>query len=207
MAKGRRLTSSRSERYLGSYARSHGGGSGTDSLEFGEDDVWSTDDSAADREPILGGGSGYDWNSRADLGSNGNVTGRERPRATRRDRQVGGLSLAFEDSTSSRVVHQFHAQENGVTGTPSRQHHMATSAPVNVPEWNKILRVSSVESLNDPDDGFDEHDSGMDPPHEYLARSRKMAATSVFEGVGRTLRGRDLSRLRDAVWSQTGFDG
>ncbi|URD85758.1 hypothetical protein MUK42_27986 [Musa troglodytarum] len=32
-------------------------------------------------------------------------------------------------------------------------------------------------------------------------------ATSVFEGVGRTLKGRDMSRLRDTVWSQTGFFG
>jgi hypothetical protein len=58
------------------------------------------------------------------------------------------------------------------------------------------------------DDSLDDDDDlEMVPPHEYLARSRKMAAKSVFEGVGRTLKGRDLSRVRDAVWSQTGFDG
>lgn len=84
---------------------------------------------------------------------------------------------------------------------------MAASAPVNVPDWSKILLVDSVESLHDAGDGLDEDELEMVPPHEYLARSRKMAAKSVFEGVGRTLKGRDLSRVRDAVWSQTGFNG
>ena len=133
-----------------------------------------------------------------------------RRRIPRDDRhQVGGLSLAFDDSgktASSRIVHQYRPQD-GVTPSP-RGHHMATSAPVNVPDWHKILRVDSVESLHDSDD---DRELEMVPPHEYLAReyaaSRKMAATSVLEGVGRTLKGRDMSRVRDAVWSQTGFDG
>lgn len=95
-------------------------------------------------------------------------------------------------------------------------HHMASSAPVNVPDWSKILRVDSVESLHDMDNNGEFDDGGGDesemvPPHEYLAReyarSRKMAANSVFEGVGRTLKGRDMRRVRDAVWNQTGFDG
>jgi hypothetical protein len=88
---------------------------------------------------------------------------------------------------------------------------MATSAPVNVPDWSKIYRVNSVESCNDSDDGLDDHESEMVPPHEYLAReyaqSQKMGGASVVEGVGRTLKGRDMSRVRDAVWSQTGFYG
>jgi hypothetical protein len=39
----------------------------------------------------------------------------------------------------------------------------------------------------------------------YLARQQ--ARASVVEGAGRTLKGRDMSRVRDAVWSRTGFDG
>ncbi|GMH26883.1 hypothetical protein Nepgr_028726 [Nepenthes gracilis] len=198
MAKGRRLTTSRSDRFFGSYGRSHGGENGTDASEFREEDVWSIVD--AD-------GSGSDWSSQADSEINGAVISGGRPRISRRDRHVGGLSLALEDATSSRILHQLVPRENGVAETPRRRLHMATSAPMNVPDWNKILRVNSVESLHDSDDGFDDRDSGMDPPHEYLARSRMAAAASVFEGVGRTLKGRDLSRLRDAVWSQTGFDG
>ncbi|KAK7292408.1 hypothetical protein RIF29_08187 [Crotalaria pallida] len=166
-----------------------------DSSEFREEDIWSTPDER-DRHP---------------------------PEPRRRiseghRRHPGGLSLAFEDrggingrtaTNSSRIVHH-HYRAHDVVSSP-RGHHrnMATSAPVNVPDWSKILRGESVESLRGMDDGFefDDEEREMVPPHEYLARSRKKAANSVFEGVGRTLKGRDMSRVRDAVWSQTGFNG
>ncbi|KAJ1427195.1 Senescence regulator S40 [Sesbania bispinosa] len=188
MAKGRKFSSNR---LLGtSYTQ---GSTITDPSEFREEDVWSM---AEDREVNV---SPSEWETRAPP---------RRRNSVQDHRQVGGLSLAFEDpgsvnstTTSSRIVqHQYRASARG-------GHHMATSAPVNVPDWSKILRVDSVESLHDMDDGFDDDDSEMVPPHEYLARSRKMAANSVFEGVGRTLKGRDMSRVRDAVWSRTGFNG
>lgn len=46
------------------------------------------------------------------------------------------------------------------------------------------------------------------PPHELLARQYAASATasfSVVHGAGRTLKGRDLRRLRNEVWRQTGF--
>lgn len=213
MAKGRKLTTSRSERLLGSFAYGHGQGAGADSSELGEEDVWSMVDDMVERDDHVNGGGGgggqSDWSPRAG-GEPAMRNHHHRRRIPRDDRhQVGGLSLAFDDSgktASSRIVHQYRPQD-GVTPSP-RGHHMATSAPVNVPDWHKILRVDSVESLHDSDD---DRELEMVPPHEYLAReyaaSRKMAATSVLEGVGRTLKGRDMSRVRDAVWSQTGFDG
>lgn len=63
-------------------------------------------------------------------------------------------------------------------------------------------KVDEVESDDDDDD--DE----MAPPHEYLARrlaSTRIASFSMCEGVGRTLKGRDLSKLRDAILTKTGF--
>jgi hypothetical protein len=45
----------------------------------------------------------------------------------------------------------------------------------------------------------------MVPPHELAWRGRA-ASMSVHEGIGRTLKGRDLSRVRDAVWKKTGFE-
>lgn len=43
------------------------------------------------------------------------------------------------------------------------------------------------------------------PPHEVVAaRSQKMTF-SVFEGVGRTFKGRNLRRVRNAVFQPTGF--
>ncbi|KAL6562248.1 hypothetical protein OROGR_003255 [Orobanche gracilis] len=202
MAKGRKLTTSRSERYLGSLSSNHGQGTQTNASELGEDDVWSVvdDDDATSGDDHT---ESEEWVPIAPAQSNGSFGGSRRRRADRH--RVGGLSLAFDDSSSTppqRIVHQFRQEY-------PRGGHVAASAPMDVPDWSKIYRVDSVESLPDWDDSV--NDSELVPPHEYLARvyarSRKMAANSVFEGVGRTLKGRDLSRVRDAVWSQTGFDG
>ncbi|KAK7335625.1 hypothetical protein VNO80_27566 [Phaseolus coccineus] len=46
------------------------------------------------------------------------------------------------------------------------------------------------------------------PPHEIVARNlarRPVVAYSVLEGVGRTLKGRDLRQVRNAVLRKTGF--
>lgn len=203
MAKGRKLTTSRSELLLGSYGTIQT--DGDDGEELREDDVWSMVDGMVNR-------SDHDWNSRATRESS-NTRNRHRHPIPRGDGTVGGLSSAFEDApgkmvSSPRIVHQF---PNGDSFSSPRGRHVATSAPVNVPDWSKIYRVDSVESMHDSDDIADDQDSDMVPPHEYLARaherSHNSAANSVFVGVGRTLKGRDLSRVRDAVWSQTGFYG
>lgn len=204
MAKGRKLTTSMSERYLGSYSYNHGNETVNETSELGEDDVWSTVDDMVNGDDHLLNGSRSDWSSRATAESN---------RSLRSRRQTGGLSLAFDDpgtTTQPRILHQFRGQDNMTVQSP-RERHMASSAPVNVPDWSKIYRVDSVESFHDSDDGVDDHELEMVPPHEYLARgygrSRRSSTNSVFEGVGRTLKGRDMSRVRDAVWSQTGFNG
>ncbi|KAF2312106.1 hypothetical protein GH714_028067 [Hevea brasiliensis] len=54
----------------------------------------------------------------------------------------------------------------------------ASSLPVNIPDWV--------------------------PPHEYLIRRR--ASFSVHEGKGRTLKGRDLRQVRNAIWEKVGFE-
>ncbi|KZV55173.1 hypothetical protein F511_12760 [Dorcoceras hygrometricum] len=217
MAKGRTLTTSRSERYLGRFDSYNGQDASNDAGELGEDEVWSSvdhnTDNGDDRSPRR------EWNSGASTDSNGNETfmsiySNRRPpppvSGHHLHRHVGGLSLAFDDSNTPpapRIVHQFRGQDM----ESPRGRHVAASAPVNVPDWSKIYRADSVESLHELDDDFNDNDLELVPPHEYLAReyrrSRKAAANSVFEGVGRTLKGRDLSRVRDAVWSQTGFDG
>nr|XP_043634315.1 uncharacterized protein LOC122605428 [Erigeron canadensis] len=86
----------------------------------------------------------------------------------------------------------------------------ASSLPVSVPDWSKILKQDYTENRNSDDDDFTDDDynnnSGEDriPPHEFLARTR-MASFSVHEGIGRTLKGRDLSRVRNAIFEITGF--
>lgn len=80
------------------------------------------------------------------------------------------------------------------------------SAPMNVPLLSIAMskqRNSKFFELNEDDD-----DDEMLPPHEIVARGSGMSPKttfSVLEGVGRTLKGRDLRQVRNAVFRQTGF--
>ncbi|RZS17776.1 hypothetical protein BHM03_00049980 [Ensete ventricosum] len=115
---------------------------------------------------------------------------RARPWAARTE---GGLSLAFEDRRM-----------------PRRRSASAASAPLEVPVWPKFLQDEPAASVGLFDREVEEEtgEGGWMPPHEYLAREKgRGVATSVLEGAGRTLKGRDMSRVRDAVWSRTGFFG
>ncbi|KAJ8751566.1 hypothetical protein K2173_016807 [Erythroxylum novogranatense] len=85
------------------------------------------------------------------------------------------------------------------------------SLPVNIPDWSKILkdeyRENQRRDIYDDDDVDDDdcfEDGGRVPPHEFLAKQR-IASFSVHEGIGRTLKGRDLSRVRNAIWEKTGY--
>ncbi|BFG35976.1 uncharacterized protein Pyn_16062 [Prunus yedoensis var. nudiflora] len=93
----------------------------------------------------------------------------------------------------------------------------SASLPVNIPDWSNILkeaykdqrqRDSDEDGGEEDFDGGDDDDDGGDgrvPPHEYLARTRG-ASFSVHEGIGRTLKGRDLRRVRNAIWKKVGFE-
>ncbi|XP_040379362.1 uncharacterized protein LOC102711064 [Oryza brachyantha] len=94
----------------------------------------------------------------------------------------------------------------------------AGSLPVNIPDWQKILGVEYRDHQAAAEwelhgDGDDDYEYGkvagvggvVIPPHELAWRGRA-ASLSVHEGIGRTLKGRDLSRVRDAVWKKTGFE-
>ncbi|GAU15650.1 hypothetical protein TSUD_109080 [Trifolium subterraneum] len=105
-----------------------------------------------------------------------------------------------------KTIHtsRFQSSSGGRVGDPS-------SLPINVPDWSKILgdeyRQNSQNRMRnyfDGDDDDEEEDEEIIPPHEFLARKR-IASFSVHEGVGRTLKGRDLSRVRNAIWAKTGF--
>lgn len=89
-----------------------------------------------------------------------------------------------------------------------------SSLPVNVPDWSKILKDEYMENRRrESDDDYDEDDGEESgdriPPHEFLARQMartRISSFSVHEGIGRTLKGRDLSRVRNAIWQKTGFE-
>ncbi|KAG5055715.1 hypothetical protein AAZX31_03G177900 [Glycine max] len=90
---------------------------------------------------------------------------------------------------------------------PSRK--FQQSAPVKVP----ILLSASASRRKNADDfarvvDDDDDDEEMLPPHEIVARGSGVSPKttfSVLEGVGRTLKGRDLRQVRNAVLRQTGF--
>ncbi|KAK4792903.1 hypothetical protein SAY86_023338 [Trapa natans] len=93
-----------------------------------------------------------------------------------------------------------------------------TSLPLNVPDWSTILKEehgdrrrrrgcileNEFDYGNDEEEGDPVGSRDRLPPHEFLARTRA-SSFSVQEGLGRTLKGRDLTRVRNAVWARTGF--
>ncbi|XP_039131303.1 uncharacterized protein LOC120267688 isoform X2 [Dioscorea cayenensis subsp. rotundata] len=84
------------------------------------------------------------------------------------------------------------------------------SAPVNIPYHLAKVNDDVVNKNEDDDDDDDdeEEDSEKVPPHEWLAKKlarSQISSFSVCEGAGRTLKGRDLSRVRNAVLTRTGF--
>ncbi|XP_009781859.1 uncharacterized protein LOC107773386 [Nicotiana tabacum] len=116
----------------------------------------------------------------------------------------------FSSSSSSRRVNKSSSSTK------------KSSTPVKINE-KKSKRVSKDGSLVSSDgavyygnnaesttevDEEDDYGDGMVPPHEYIARRlarNQVASFSMMEGVGRTLKGRDLSKLRNAILTKTGF--
>ncbi|CAA7409091.1 unnamed protein product [Spirodela intermedia] len=178
MAKGRKQVSAHQQRLLESFACRQDQAAGADLPDLGEDEVWSS--AAADEEEEVAAGE-----------SSGDEGGRRR----RGWREGGGVAGGGE--TAPRGIQQ-RQQQRG------RRREAAVSAPVSVPAWGGGTARQGGEGESPPGEGGDR----WMPPHEYLVREQqRRAAGSVLEGVGRTLKGRDMRRLRDAVWNQTGFFG
>ncbi|KAJ3707622.1 hypothetical protein LUZ61_011327 [Rhynchospora tenuis] len=83
------------------------------------------------------------------------------------------------------------------------------SAPVNVPVVPERFRNQKGSTLFEEEEEEKSDEEEMLPPHEVVARARAkespMTTFSVLEGAGRTLKGRDLRLVRNAVWRRTGF--
>ncbi|XP_068660683.1 protein S40-7-like [Aristolochia californica] len=76
------------------------------------------------------------------------------------------------------------------------------STPLDVPAGQR----RNAAAIDGADDG--DSDEEMLPPHEIVARGSARSpwtTFSVLEGKGRTLKGRDLRQVRNAVWRRTGF--
>ncbi|XP_050212452.1 protein S40-7 isoform X2 [Mercurialis annua] len=74
------------------------------------------------------------------------------------------------------------------------------SAPVNVPMMAMAMRSRKHKEFDEIDEDEEEGDGEMLPPHEMVARQQSpLVACSVLEGVGRTLKGRDLRQEKESL--------
>ncbi|KAK4398533.1 hypothetical protein Sango_1328800 [Sesamum angolense] len=136
--------------------------------------------------------------------------------------------------TAARMIPKSSSNKNDPAAASQEPKVIQHSAPVNIPDWSKIYGTisrnntssswldsdsggdgngngngrSSWESEEDDDDDDEDNDGDVIPPHEWIARKQgrsQISSFSVCEGAGRTLKGRDLSRVRNAVLRKTGF--
>ncbi|GMJ11522.1 hypothetical protein HRI_004821400 [Hibiscus trionum] len=123
-------------------------------------------------------------------------------------------SLSAISNVGSTCCSTSTTPDDGANGGVKQQ-----SVPVNIPDWSKVSTKTRNGSWHhdeddDDDDGRDACDVDDDeyntkfPPHEIIARRlarSQISSFSVFEGVGRKLKGRDLRKVRNAVLTKTGF--
>ncbi|OWM79664.1 uncharacterized protein LOC116204537 [Punica granatum] len=170
-------------RYLGHFKQPE---SVADPFEFQESDVvWSSD-----MDPVV---SPRTPNSPTIISGNPSLV-RQRP----------AINPALSAVSGARPIPHQSPPGRGVMTGPTRM-----SAPVNVPVWPKWKEEGPGGRISG-EFGDEEGDLGCTqekivPPHEIVAQSHATTAFSVFEGAGRTLKGRDLRRVRDAVFRKTGF--
>ncbi|KAM7277971.1 hypothetical protein ACFE04_005105 [Oxalis oulophora] len=93
----------------------------------------------------------------------------------------------------------------------SKPMRLQSSAPVNIPDVSKPKLYDKNSKTSQPNYDIEEYsneEGKLLPPHELIANRvarTQISSFSVFEGVGRTLKGRDLSKVRNAVLTKTGF--
>ena len=138
----------------------------------------------------------------------------------RKTRESSSSSSAWRLPSAPRMIRRYSNSASLETKVAQQ-----SSVPVNIPDWSKIYgKHANMESsrngscvdngdgmvYNDGDYGGcgQDEDDDMVPPHEWLARKlarSQISSFSVCEGMGRTLKGRDLSKVRNAVLTKTGF--
>ncbi|CAN1128564.1 hypothetical protein LINPERPRIM_LOCUS22456 [Linum perenne] len=106
-------------------------------------------------------------------------------------------TASSSSNSSSRLIPSIPKppQDRLPSSSSFSKHHHPQSAPVNVPVLSKAMRRRDRE-IDEIDEDENEDDGEMLPPHEIVARSQTPdVAFSVLEGVGRTLKGRDLRQV------------
>eukprot|EP00245_Coleochaete_scutata_P002096 TRINITY_DN126_c0_g1_i1.p1 TRINITY_DN126_c0_g1~~TRINITY_DN126_c0_g1_i1.p1 ORF type:complete len:236 (-),score=45.53 TRINITY_DN126_c0_g1_i1:1702-2409(-) len=101
--------------------------------------------------------------------------------------------------------------QSGTEHVPKRPL-VQSSAPVNIVDWRLILGERDKKApVRREEEEEDEDSEAMVPPHMMIQRQSMREnhgfamSFSVREGAGRTLKGRDQTRVRNTVLRQTGF--
>ncbi|KAK8706031.1 hypothetical protein V6N13_049612 [Hibiscus sabdariffa] len=175
--------------------------------DFEEEDVWAV---LKERKDSTAVGVGQSFEESSSV-----VTvGRHLPSAARM------IPRTFSAVNNSSNIGSYSSSHEANGFKPQQQQ----SAPVNIPDWSKFTRNNKSkkgsswhDDDDDDDDGDEDEDDDEDddeeidsklPPHEFLAKRlarSQISSFSVFEGVGRKLKGRDLRKVRNAVLTKTGF--
>lgn len=142
------------------------------------------------------------------------------------EEEVWGNWGAMREGESSDIrptkSHQSSSGKIPPSASRVNNHGYEASYPKTIPEWSKVhykkpntgfsegvsWAAYNVDKNDDDGDDDEENDHEMVPPHEIVARRVARSAvvsSSMCEGVGRTLKGRDLSKLRNAILTKTGF--
>ncbi|VVB13030.1 unnamed protein product [Arabis nemorensis] len=80
------------------------------------------------------------------------------------------------DTKRSRSISRLRRKPTKTGDSGNRKTPQTGSLPVNIPDWSKILKTR-----------------------------RRGSSFTVHEGIGGTAKGRDLRRLRNAIWEKIGF--
>ncbi|XVF40240.1 hypothetical protein PTKIN_Ptkin01aG0096200 [Pterospermum kingtungense] len=107
-------------------------------------------------------------------------------------------------SKNGHVSRNYNNNKSKRNSNKKKKKIVASSVPVNIPHHQGSS--SPVFHCGEADDFEEEEGGEMEPPHVILGRriAGKMAF-SVCTGNGRTLKGRDLSQVRNSILRMTGF--
>ncbi|XP_068497619.1 protein S40-1-like [Phaseolus vulgaris] len=129
-------------------------------------------------------------------------------KTTRACKESCGSSSAWRLPAATRKIARANSNTPPSSDAPLLK---GSSEPMDVPDWSKIYGKSCTKGSRDAgacNKGGDDEDDDMVPPHEWIARKlarSQISSFSVCEGMGRTLKGRDLSKVRNAILAKTGF--
>ncbi|KAI3461280.1 hypothetical protein Pfo_017943 [Paulownia fortunei] len=207
-----------SDRFLGISSRHSS--SPTPPLELSEHDIFNTPSGSSSPSPTH---SGISHNSTRNVRNhnrghygilaalNGNLKTRSgsdsRPVFNHKASTSASLTSSSSTSPATSTSSRMMIPKRPPPPPVDRMRLQHQSAPVNVPVMPAALmrRARDLEDVVSEEE--EEEENGVIlPPHEVVAaRHSPMLACSVLEGAGRTLKGRDLRQVRNAIWRKTGF--